>query len=186
MVVDKKDENFTTVMEKMSTKMGENNVRRTTNNQKVLHIRDIDAVTTDGEIKEAIEKAVGAKTATLNSIEISNIRPMQGSCQIATVKTTEEVAKVLLKEGRVLVGFTRCRVKLRQEVIKCFKCWGYNHTAANCNGPDRTKDCLKCAEKGHQVKDCQNESFCPLCMKKGHRVRSGEGPKHREAFTNTK
>lgn len=53
---------------------------------------------------------------------------------------------------------------------KCFKCWDFNHTAADCNDPNRTKSCYRCGEKGHNKNDCQAEepvrfSTWESCMK---------------------
>lgn len=39
-------------------------------------------------------------------------------------------------------------------VLRCFKCWGFNHTSKYCRNEHQI--CAKCSESGHTYKECQN------------------------------
>ncbi|KAJ8955514.1 hypothetical protein NQ314_006880 [Rhamnusium bicolor] len=66
---------------------------------------------------------------------------------------------------------------------RCYKCWSYDHRAADCNGTDRTKTCYKCGKEGHAVTNCTDEEFCPLCSTAGHRAGSGRCVAFRRALS---
>ncbi|KAK9694644.1 Zinc knuckle [Popillia japonica] len=103
---------------------------------------------------------------------------------------------VLLKLGRVKIGWvgcrirervevTRCfklgcRIRERVEVTRCFKCLEFGHRRKDCKGQDRSDLCLNCNQTGHTAKDCASENFCPVCQKTGHRADSTKCLKFRE------
>lgn len=185
--IDRSGKNLNTLKGRISGKMDEANVQiRAAEKYRVLHIINIDAITTKVEVQEAVAIAVGQETLRQGNYEISNMRPARGSCQIATVKASGKVADTLLSKGKIVVGVTRCKVVHRQEVKRCYRCWGYGHIAAGCDGPDRSKACVKCAADDHQVKDCTNSSFCPICNKEGHRAGNTGCPRYRLAIANSK
>ena len=77
----------------------------------------------------------------------------------------------------------RCKVEKRIEMRRCFKCWAYEHKAAECKGPDRTKTCNKCGKEGHRYKDCDKEEACPVCNMSGHRAGTGKCRDFRRALS---
>lgn len=133
-----------------------------------LNIKDLDAVTTKEEVLKELKKTTGRE-----DIKVKSIRPAYGESQIATIEINKESAKKLITMGKVRIGMTRCRVRERVELTKCFKCWEYGHIAPNCKSTiNREKCCFKCNKEGHASKDCKENPFCPLCHKEGHQVGS--------------
>ena len=66
-------------------------------------------------------------------------------------------AYVLLKETRTLklckashirIGWVSCGVRRKIETNSCYRCLGFG-MAADCRGPDRSRDCWRCGEEGH-------------------------------------
>lgn len=178
--VEKGGKNFTTLKTKIETKMDKGSTSAIRAEQDdIFHIHGIDAITTAKEIEEAICKATNIKH---EDVRISNLRPAWGSCQIATLRVCKGQGSKMEKLDRVTIGVTRCHIRRRRELKRCYRCWSYNHLAAECTGPDRTKLCMNCAEEGHLAKECSQESFCPLCNRQGHRTDSSRCPKHRNAI----
>ncbi|CAH1107099.1 unnamed protein product [Psylliodes chrysocephalus] len=65
-------------------------------NKTLIHIYDLDAVTTDTEVITAIEGYTGKDTA-----EVKSLRPMEGGRQVATVEVEEEAALNLLNQQSI-------------------------------------------------------------------------------------
>ena len=71
--------------------------------------------------------------------------------------------KCALSYGHCLVGLDSCNIFDAIDIIRCFKCNGYNHSLKNCN---RETSCPRCSSK-HSVKDCKaadNELRCINCV----------------------
>ena len=64
-------------------------------------------------------------------------------------------AITLAKAGPVMVGWTRCRVRLLEKSQPtCFRCQEKGHLAAECRGEARARCCHRCGVAGHLAKDC--------------------------------
>lgn len=58
------------------------------------------------------------------------------------------------------MGYDYCIIYDALEIRRCFKCWGFNHIAKNCN---KEIVCPKCSES-HASKDCKSDVLkCFLC-----------------------
>jgi hypothetical protein len=64
----------------------------------------------------------------------------------------------------------------------CYKCWGYNHKAKDCEQTDKKNLCRKCGEEGHLSKECVNEAYCIKCKRAGHAVGSAQCRHFKEAL----
>lgn len=148
------------------------------NKETTIHVLDIGAALTKDEVESAIKMSVGNREA--QSIRIKSMRPSRDGNQIATVQTSRVARNVLLKLGRVKIGWVGCRIRERVEVTRCFKCLEFGHRRKDCKGQDRSDFCLNCNQTGHTAKDCASESFCPVCQKTGHRADSTKCLKFRE------
>lgn len=172
------EDNAISLQEALVGKFTSENVVLKTGRKRILHIKGIDAVSCKADIEQAI------KYATFDiqgNTEVTNIRPCYGNCQNATVRTNDEIADRLLHNGFVVIGFTRCKITERIEVERCNRCWAYDHSKKNCNGPDRTHMCLKCGQPGHKIMDCRGPTYCPLCNSQEHAVTSLRCPHHSKA-----
>ncbi|XP_033229047.1 uncharacterized protein LOC117180666 [Belonocnema kinseyi] len=76
-------------------------------------------------------------------------------------------AKELLQQGHVKVGWIRCRIREKVRAVRCFRCFDYGHTAAECKGAERSKLCWKCGTENHQAKSCRKDPKCVLCTERG-------------------
>ncbi|XP_015436990.1 PREDICTED: uncharacterized protein LOC107192286 [Dufourea novaeangliae] len=148
--------------------------------KKVLHIKDLDKNTTEEDVKEAIIKEL--PETYREEITIKALRPAYGDRQNVTVIITEEKATKLLNRGRIAIGWSECRVIEREEIVRCFRCWGYNHRAKDCKGQDMSGACRKCTIKGHNADNCKGLTRCALCETDGHTTGSTRCPEYRRAF----
>lgn len=143
--------------------------------RKVLHIKNLDSLTTEEDVREALVKTTNLKE---KDIDVRALRPAFGNKQNVTVVMEVEAADKLLQSGSIKIGWMRCRILERKEVMKCYRCWDYGHKKSQCTGPNRENNCLKCGNEGHKAKDCQNKECCVNCGKEGHQTGSFKCPQN--------
>lgn len=141
--------------------------------KKVLHIKHMDEVVTEDEIRDAVNKTIG----TNEPFDIRALRPAYGNRKNATIIMREDDAIKLIQLGKIKIGWTSCKVYEREKEARCFRCWEYGHTKSQCKGPNREQFCLKCGTEGHKIRDCKNNSRCILCDQEGHRTGDPTCPK---------
>lgn len=96
------------------------------------------------------------------------------------LKIDSESYTKIMEEGRVNIGWERCRVYDGTEVIQCLKCKGYNHLAKDCRNQEI---CLKCHGQ-HRTKNCENQEQimkCINCLNVNKKLNMGLDENH---FTN--
>lgn len=180
--LEKNDKHLNVLSQSIKRRFGQQVYVKPDEKQVILHVRDIDAIATKQDIEDAVKT-----TLTENDLMcaensyVTNVRPTYGTCQMATVRVPESAAKALTRKGRIRIGVTYCRIERRKEHPRCFKCWGLDHLALSCTGPDRTGLCSNCAQPNHQAKTCKNNSFCPICNVEGHRATTMRCPIYRKA-----
>lgn len=135
--------------------------------KKIIHIKDLDEVTTVEDIKEAVAKLT---SVDIQNFEVRALRPAFGNRQNATIIMTETAANKLIAAGKIKVGWTNCRIQERKREDRCFKCWEYGHTKLECKGPDRQNLCLRCTANDHRVSKCRNKPYCLTCKCEGHQT----------------
>lgn len=150
-------------------------IRNKGDRRTVVHIKDMLGDTTEGELKEAIEKVLG----TGERFQITSMRDAYGSTKNATVITTQRSATKLIT-ARLRVGWVCCRAYIRIENEKCYRCWSMGHGRRECRGPDRTNLCFNCGNTGHFIKDCRQAMKCLDCRSTEHRTGSVSCNKHND------
>ncbi|XP_037931047.1 uncharacterized protein LOC119665865 [Teleopsis dalmanni] len=139
--------------------------------QATIEIRDLDCLTDEEEVITAIRSATQNPTAEMK-VHVTKANSRE-QCR-AFVKMAITDVKSILEKSRIKVGWTICRVKLRADVKRCFKCFGVGHVQANCTGPDRKGQglCIRCGEKGRKFNECTKPPKCCLCLNEGLIARS--------------
>ncbi|CAH1108145.1 unnamed protein product [Psylliodes chrysocephalus] len=118
LLVEKENENIIEALkEEVMKHIGGAEVKLLKGNIAVVHIYDMDAVTTKEELVQAVEIQTGS-----GSVVIRPMRPMAESWQAATLEMAENLAKKIVKAQKIRVGWTSCRVKKRVDINRCFTC----------------------------------------------------------------
>ena len=108
-----------------------------------LEIRDMDACTTEEDVRGVITQAGAGGELAIRITDANN----KGQ-RLAIVTVQESKATKLLKAGKLKVGWVICRVHRRIPLVRCFRCLGYGHHARDCKGIDRSNTCYKCGQTG--------------------------------------
>uniref|UniRef100_A0ABD2WN04 CCHC-type domain-containing protein n=1 Tax=Trichogramma kaykai TaxID=54128 RepID=A0ABD2WN04_9HYME len=127
----------------------------------VLEIRDFHECATREEICAALCHQLGV--AKLEPDVVRSLRKAYAGTQTAVIDLPDELAAKAIRLGHLRVGWVSCRVRERAEASRCFRCWEFDHVAARCVGPDRSKLCYQCGQDGHRSKTCRNAPVCLLC-----------------------
>lgn len=77
-----------------------------------------------------------------------------------------DLANRLTVEG-IYIHHERVNIEReRKEPLRCYKCQGWDHLAANC---ERAEFCGRCGDAKHTMKDCKStDLYCTPCGKRGH------------------
>lgn len=110
-----------------------------------------------------IYKQSGIQTDQVGSQEIKIIKKYSTKLNKGSViiQVHPIIHKNLLKSAKVQIGWKNYKVYNFVDIVRCFKCWGYNHFQDKC-----TKDevCRKCGGK-HEDTVCVSEiKQCVNCM----------------------
>lgn len=147
-----------------STLGGEVDVRSLTQ-KTALEIKDLDEITTKEDICQAIMNQY--KEVAIQTADVVSLRRAYAGMQSATVMLPTGKANILLKAGKIKIGWVVCRIRLKCQLKKCFRCLEYGHFARDCKGNvDRSKCCIKCGAEGHIAKVCEKDPKCMLCAGK--------------------
>lgn len=138
-------------------------------NSKTLHIKGMDSVITETEIRKAICDAISIKA---EEMKLSALRPAFGSKQNITVITSVANAEKLISLGSIRIGWTNCKILERKTEDRCFRCWEQGHVKSQCKGPNRENLCMRCSQQGHKAKSCKNQPHCLACDMGGHQTGS--------------
>lgn len=134
---------------------------RALSHEAVIECRNMDEITSVDELREALKVQFELGEAA-ESLDIRTWKSY-GNMQSASIRLPGSVANKLLEVGKVKVGWTVCTLKITEQPERCFKCMGFGHRAAKCQGPDRSDLCRRCGEKGHIAKGCTKKPKCVLC-----------------------
>lgn len=132
-----------------------------------IEIRDLDSFTTTDEVLAAVREATDSEDEIIVRLTDTDKREQRR----AFVSLSAADAKKLLVTQRIKIGWTNCRIRYREDVKRCFRCFGSGHMQWNCDGPDRKGEglCIRCGEKGHKIKECKNLPKCCICSQDGNK-----------------
>lgn len=151
--------------------------------KKVMHIKGMDGLVTEDEIREAIVKNTSNDP---RNFEIRALRPAYGNKQNVTVIMPAADAENLIQMRSIKIGWLKCKIVERRADVRCYRCWEYGHTKSECAGPDRQNHCLKCGKEGHKAGSCSNKPFCIFCKQDDHQSGSAKcrNPKSKPLHNN--
>ncbi|CAI6364139.1 unnamed protein product [Macrosiphum euphorbiae] len=134
--------------------------------QKVaVEFRGVDVTANEDDVRNALRARSGEEP-----FRIGKMRRSPGGQKQVDALLSLRVAEALLFEGRMKIGWSTCKVRLKERSSRCYRCQGFGHYAANCTGPDRTKTCMRCGEDGHIAVRCNKTPSCPLCRDNGFKI----------------
>ncbi|CAB0041846.1 unnamed protein product [Trichogramma brassicae] len=130
-----------------------------------IEIRDLDECATKKEIAEELGKSLGAPH--LKEDVIKTLRKAYAETQAAVAALPDDLAAKALKLGHIRIGWVNCRIRGREDALRCYRCWSPGHVSAHCTGPDRSANCFRCGKTGHRIKDCGSNPVCVFCQEQG-------------------
>lgn len=75
--------------------------------------------------------------------------------RVVRINVSFSAAIKLAEAKAVVVGWTKCRVKLlEKKQPTCYRCQGKGHLAAGCKSPERRRQCYSCKSEDHLARDC--------------------------------
>ena len=134
-----------------------------------VEIQDLDALCTTEEIQEAVNRTTGVP---VHDIGVHMTALNHREQRRAFVSLPIDGANKVLKTERILIGITSCRVRFREEIKRCYRCFASGHMQWECKGPDRKSMglCIRCGETGHMMKECVKSPKCCVCIQEGRRL----------------
>lgn len=131
-----------------------------------LEIRDMDEFTSEEEVESAVKLKLSDPTLNL---QVTLMRVNSRAQKLAIIQLNIRAANELLQDPRIKIGWIYCRVRPRVVVARCYRCFGYGHQQATCEGENRRLQglCFNCGEQGHKKEECRKTAKCYLCAELG-------------------
>ncbi|KAH8293088.1 hypothetical protein KR044_001651, partial [Drosophila immigrans] len=114
------DTNTKVMQEAVSTLLGDKAEVRILSETVSLEVKDIEELTTETEILEALVTQFGGTDISRSSIQ--SLRPAYGGTQTATLRVSGGLAGKLLSAGKIRIGWVICRIRQKVQPIRCFRC----------------------------------------------------------------
>lgn len=145
----------------------------------LMIIYDVPVDTTEEElIKYAYEQNFSEVIEEKNFLEGFKLRFRAGPRGKATVhhvvEIDPELRKIILKQGKLYLGFRAVGVKDYLVVSRCNKCQDLGHIAKYCH---QDEVCGHCGKNGHKKAECPDKNKprkCIPCTKRGKQCNLGE------------
>lgn len=112
-----------------------------------------------------IKKIVKQNDLDVNNkdINISVIKTIQKARKedIMILEIDPKTHKTTVELQKLKIGWKKCRAFDYVSMVRCYKCWGYNHYVKECKN---NVICRKCAGN-HDEKECQSQAKkCANCI----------------------
>lgn len=148
-----------------------------------LHVSGLD----DSVVREDVTASVASTGGcSEDQIRCGEIRHGPRGFGEVWLKCPAAAAKIIARNGRLLVGWVSARVRLLESrPLTCFRCLEVGHVRKTCTTEeDRSGLCYRCGKLGHQSRQCTEEPRCVLCaaVKKPaeHRLGSKSCPAYKD------
>ena len=127
-----------------------------------VEIQDLDSLTTEDEVIGAIKNVTKCSDGDI-AVRLTSTNSREQKRAFVSLLVAD--ANMLLEKRRILIGWTYCRIRYKEEEKRCYKCFESGHMQWDCKGPDRKGMglCIKCGQKGHKMSECRNPPKCCVC-----------------------
>ncbi|KAI4469434.1 zinc finger cchc-type superfamily [Holotrichia oblita] len=116
---------------------------------------------TEESLLRCINKQNSQLNLSLAQITVKLIKKMKTTF-MAILECDPSTFQRFMKQEKVNIGWSICRVFEHIRVLRCFRCGGFNHIAANCKS---TVTCISCASTDHTTEDCKcSTRKCANCL----------------------
>lgn len=152
-------EAVTGLRQEVEQKMGDDVIIKTPQiKKKMIKIIGMSDELDGDKMKEHINRQNAIDITSARLIKIYKIKDKER--YNAILEVDEELINKLLKK-KLLIGWDECKVVEHYNVLRCFNCLGFHHTAKECKNK---KACKWCAEE-HEPENCKSKILkCINCM----------------------
>lgn len=114
------------------------------------------------ELKSLIQKQhPSSEEAVVRVIKVYEDKNTQKENFNAILELDKSTAECMLEEKKISIAWDMCRVYNYVQIMRCYKCLGYNHMAQECKNKIA---CCKCGGE-HKVEECKSEEMsCVNCV----------------------
>lgn len=98
-----------------------------------------------------------------------------GHTKFAIIVVDPEAFKLLMKMEKVFLGFGRCPVSARCDVVQCDKCNAFGHKGSACAEKEENILCAHCASPAHTTDRCHaspENHKCSNCLRENFKRRN--------------
>jgi len=120
----------------------------------LIEIRDLDCVTCDADVVEAVGRDTGARK---EKVSVLSLRKAFGGTRTALVLLPQRAASKIADGGRMRVGLVYCRARSAKRRVRCYKCLAFGHNSRACGGTDRSECYRRYGVMGHFAKSCSSD-----------------------------
>lgn len=135
---------------------------RTLQQKWILELRGLDPVTEDNELKEDLAKALKLKAGMIEvkSVRVNNNDRTRTGIFVIPVRHASAI-----KEGdRIKIGYVATRVRIFPDIVRCFRCYHFGHTAIRCLKIMEGREiCRRCGNEDHIMVDSKAQVCSMLC-----------------------
>lgn len=158
-----KDADSAKIEENIINAFGNGDIVKKLSPRSAIEIGNIDPTVDKQEILAKIADKAGIGVGELR---IKSFKSTFSGNSRAIIDTPASAGTKL--EGKIVLGFTSCLIKIANNIIRCYRCHGFGHISYNCEEARVGSNiCRRCGKDGHSIKECSAESKCRLCAKQG-------------------
>ena len=161
------DENTYKLLVAVKAKIGEFAEVKAMSDKVALEIRDIPEWCSRTDVLEAVFAKIDSD---IPADATPKLRAAYRGTQTASIVLPKPLADQLLSVQKLRIGWAVCRIRLRIEPRRCFKCLDFGHIAARCRSRHNSAGrCFNCGGADHASKDCNKKAECILCTRLGEK-----------------
>lgn len=128
-------------------------------------VRDVDPTLEKEEVVAEIARELKIETG---EIEVKTVRFGYGGTKIVIINLPSKITEDIEGVEKIRVGFTKCRIRRTQNLIRCFRCHDFGHMSYTCKLELQGREiCRRCGGWDHQINGCQAIRCCVLCTRAG-------------------